>query len=71
MTGYGVWTTAEGEIELIDSTGKKMLIEDVKALSRHKLAKKEPEELMAMLIDRLDIEDLANLVLDSEFKFLE
>jgi hypothetical protein len=66
---YGVWVTDEQDTLLMDADGKKINMTEARRRAGDVLSKKEPPELIAMLLDRLDSNDLMELIADVNHKF--
>ena len=69
--GFGVWYEDDGnDASLIDSQNQKLSLVEARDRVRHVLKDKDKDELLGMLLDRLDIEDIMRYVADGDNKLL-
>ncbi len=66
---YGLWVTDEQDTLLMDSDGKKIDMAEAHLRARDVLDKKDKADLLTMLLDRLDSNDLMDLIADANHKF--
>lgn len=66
---YGLWVTDEQDTLLMDADGKKIDMAEARLRARDVLDKKDKADLLTMLLDRLDSNDLMDLIADANHKF--